>query len=151
MLLESILILFQFKNFGLLKRRNHIFLFITGAYTIIWFVQNFIISSIFYLNVFFTIIYSVVTIILSLECINNLIGTSGKIVKNATFLLCVAFIFYFTVDVLTFAFWWYGLDINDSFLLRVDVIVVYVNLFTNIIYALAVLWMPKKIPYLLPF
>ena len=151
MLCESILIPLQFKYLGLLRKPKYLFRFLSISFLLIWAIDNFFISSIFRFNVYFSILYSFIIILLSLSCMSRLIGTSGKNIRNSTFLLCLGFILYFTVTVLVYSFYLYGLGINQPFLLRVYAITIYVNLLTNLIYALAVLWMPKKIPFLLPF
>ncbi len=47
-------------------------------------------------------------------------------------------------------FWLYGLRFSKEFLMNVTTILIYINLFTNLVFALAVLWMPAKHRFSLP-
>jgi hypothetical protein len=49
------------------------------------------------------------------------------------------------------AFWLYGLTKSKEFLLQIHIIMMYTNFITNLIFALAVLWTPKKQASILPY
>jgi hypothetical protein len=66
------------------------------------------------------------------------------------FLICNAFIIYFTFKILVEAFWLYGVNESVNFQAMVFDISSYINVFTNLIYALAVLWMPMKRVFTMP-
>ncbi len=150
MLCESMLIFLLFRNLGFLRKPSYIFHILILGFSIIWFIENFIIENIRSVNMLYNVVYSFIVVLLSLSCINRLMGSSTRTSKNATLLLCLAFILYFTLNVIIYSFWLYRMKLNFSFLLKVDEIAIYINLVANLMYALAVLWMPKKIPFLLP-
>lgn len=149
-LLESLLITLFFKNIGLFKTRISTYYLISFSFIIVWAIEVILIRKFHSYNVYFSIFYSMIIVLMSISTINGLIGNSKKILRNSIFLLCVGFIVYFTFMVLTYAFWIYGLNSSNHFLNSVFRILVYINLFVNLIYALAVLWMPKKQVFTMP-
>ena len=150
-LLEALLIISFFKN--LVQQPKQIYWYNAGliAIIIIWIIENIILNKIVGISIYFRIIYSFVIVLLSISTINRLITTVRKnIFRNSIFLLCLAFTIYYTYKILVEAFWLYGLNSSDFFRLQVYRILNYINLFTNLIYALAILWMPKKVAFTLP-
>lgn len=101
---------------------------------------------------YFRIFYSFIIVLLSINMINKLLLSEKRgLLRNSMFLFCIAFIIYFTLKVLQNAFWIYGLNKNsNSFLGAMLDIHTWVNLLTNLIYALAVLWIPRKQASILP-
>lgn len=151
-LIESILITFLFKNLGLFNSRKIIFYGIIVGFICEWLIENFILGQISVFNAYFSIFSSFVIVLMSISTINELIiRNSSRVFANATFLLCLGFIVFFTYQVLVYAFWIYGSQSDTGFLLNIFTILIYINLLTNLIYALAVLWMPKKLEFTLPY
>lgn len=150
-LIESILITLLFKNFALFNDYKKIFPTIILSLVLIWMVENFAFGHITTFNVYFSIYYSFMIVLMSITIINKMIVRSMKnIFKNATFLLCIAFVIYFTFQVLIYAFWIYGIEAQKEFLLKLFSIIIYINLLTNLIYALSISWMPRKLEFTLP-
>lgn len=109
-LLESLLITLLFKNLGVLKNPRYLYYTISLSLIIIWLSEIIILRKINVDLIYFRIFYSFVVVLMSISCINILIGKSGKfIIKNSVFLLCLGFILYFTYKVLIHSFWLYGL------------------------------------------
>ena len=151
-LAEALLILFFFKNIRLFKNSAIIFNIILISYILGWTFENFVTGSINSINIYFTLFYSFTIVLMSVSMINVLISTSTRmILTNPTFLLCTGFILYFTFKVLVHSFWLYGLNSHPGFLLKVYIIMIYINLLANLIYALAVLWMHRKQEYTLQY
>ena len=151
-LVESILLIFFFKNLGLFNSRKIIYYLIIAGFICEWFIENFILGQITVVSAYFSIFSSFVIVLMSISTINELIiRNSSRIFANATFLLCLGFIVFFTYQVLVYAFWIYGAQSDTGFLLNIFTILIYINLLTNLIYALAVLWMPKKLEFTLPY
>lgn len=73
-----------------------------------------------------------------------------NILKNSIFLICAGFILYYTYKVFVGLFWLYGLNKSMEFTLNIVIIMIYINFITNLIYALAFLWMPTKHRFSLP-
>jgi hypothetical protein len=150
--IESILITFLFKNLGLFKASKKVFYVLIISLILGWLVENIILGNITTFSVYFTIYSSFIIVLMSITIINRLLVKSRrKFFTNASFLLCIAFIIYFTFQVLVYSFWVYGVQSDSGFLLNIFSIMVYINLLTNLIYALAVLWMHKKQEFTLQF
>ena len=82
--------------------------------------------------------------------INRLIlDERSGLIKNSVFLITIGFIVFFTYKILIEIFWVYGLNASRDFRVEVYRIMTYINLAINLIYALAVLWIPKKREYTL--
>lgn len=146
-LIEAILITFLFKKLKTFKRSEFLFYSIIGAFIIWWGVDNFILNTIKEYDVYFRIFYSFIIVLMSISTINEMIVHNNK--RNATFLLCIAFVFYFTFKVFVYAIWISGL--SQDFLRNLFGIMAYVNLITNLIYGVAILWMPRRLEFSLPY
>ena len=151
-LFEPILLVWLFKNWGSFRRAPQMFTALLILFPILWIVENFFISTITHFTFYYRIFYSFIIVLLSIQIINRLIMTERKnILKNSTFLLCVGFVIYYTFSVLVQTFWLYGLNVSREFTLKVVFILLTINLFSNLIYALAVLWMPTRHRFSLPY
>lgn len=68
--------------------------------------------------------------------------------KNPVFIICCAIIIYFSFRIIIEAFWFYGLHKSSFFRNEVYVILMLINLFVNILYLYALLWIQKKPDYI---
>jgi hypothetical protein len=151
-LAESLLINWQFRRWGIFERMKSLFALIMILFIGTWVVENFIISKITYFSSYFRIIYSFAISLMSISLINSLIVREKKqFLRNSMFLISIGFILYYTYKVLVEAFWIYGLNNSREFRNNVYLILAYINLIANFIYALAILWMPTKHRFSLPF
>jgi hypothetical protein len=120
-------------------------------FSLVWFIEVIIVTRFREFASYFIIVYSFTIVLCSINQLNKLIVTSeGNLLKNATFLICIGFILYFTYSafVETFLkFDFYNLPLLRQ---RIYSIVVYVNAFVNLLYAYAILWIPKKQNFILP-
>ncbi len=153
MFVESILFIWQFKNWRLFERRNWMFVIIISIITLGWIAESVIFSSPFmHFDSYFLIAYSFILSLLSVSLISRIISKErGNMLKNSAFLICIAFIIFYMVSVLSESFWVYGLSENKEFRINVAYIRIIANLVANILYSLAILWMPIKEKYTLPF
>jgi len=149
---EPLFIFWLFKNLGIFERANYLFVALLLIVPLIWFIENFFIVTITQYTFYYRIFYSFVIVLISIHTINSLIMTERKnLIKNSIFLLCVGFVIYYTFSVLVQAFWLYGLNVSRDFTIKVIAILLFINLFANLIYALAVLWMPTRHRFTLPY
>jgi hypothetical protein len=150
-LLESILFLLQFKNWGSFVSKKYLFWLIFITLVGIWITENFIIGKISQTYPYFRIVYSFTFVLLAIGQINKIIIRDRRnILINPIFLICIGIIFYYTYKVLIETFWAYGLTKSRDFIKHVYIIHAWINLFSNLIYAFAVLWMQKRQRFLLP-
>lgn len=149
-LLESVLLLFFFKQQGLFRRHPGFFNGLLSLYIVLWVSENFLLSQIRKFDSYFIVVYSFSTVLMSISLLNNLIDSERKAIwRNAAFLIVVGFILFYTCTVLIEIFWVYGLNASRSFRFQVYRIMTFVNLFVNLIYTIAVLWMSRKREYTL--
>ncbi len=150
-LIESFLLIYFFKKLRVLKKGNPLLLVIISGLTVLWIFENLIQSKILTVSVYFRISYSFTIVLLSITYTNRLITTFRKnIFTHADFLICASFIIYFTYKILVEAFWLYGLDSSIEFQKPVYTIMIYINLLCNLIYTLAIIWMPRKQIFTMP-
>ena len=142
---ESLLYLFLFKNWGAFNKKNtlfySLFIFLTG----LWVYDNLIWHSLHITNSLFRIVSSFILIFLSIGELNKLIITAKKnLFYNAIFLICCGIIIYFSYKAIIEVFFFIQLKASQQFYINIFAILVFVNLFVNLIFAWAVLWIPKK-------
>ncbi len=148
-LAEAILLTWQFWNWNLFEKRKILFQVIIAIFSITWILENFIFSKITYFSSYFRIVYSFIIVLMSITIINRLIVTERKnLLKNPTFLLCMAFVFYYTLRVMVEAFWVIG--VNKDFSNSVYHISIVTNFIANLLYSVAILWIPTKQRFTLP-
>jgi hypothetical protein len=144
-LVESILITWQFKNWKVFKKSNWLFWIIVCSLLVYWVIEMFFIFGITKLEYNFRILYSFLVVLMSVNKMNDLIVRERRnILKNPIFLICIALILYFSLKVLVELFDLYGISVSYQFQVNVAYTQLYINLIANLIYALAVLWMPTK-------
>jgi len=144
-LFESLLYLCLFKNWGAFNKKNIFFYSLFIFLFCLWIYDNLIWHSLATINSFFRIVYSFILIFLSIGQLNKLIVTVKKnLLYNATFLICCGIIIYFSYKATIEVFFFIRLKASDQFYTNILVILIFVNLFVNLIFAWAVLWIPKK-------
>lgn len=151
-LLESLLLLWQFTCWRLFDSNRLLPKILAAAFVLFWIAECFIFADILYVAGYFRVFYSFVIVLLSISMMNQLITSErGNLLKNAAFIICIAFVIFFTYKILIEIFYIYGLfTSNREFRLRVFNIMRYINLFCNLVYAAALLWVPKKSSSLMP-
>jgi hypothetical protein len=144
-LLESLLYLIMFKSWGAFQKKLALFYSLFFLLSGLWIYDNFIWHSIISTNSLFRIVSSFILIFLSIEQLNKLIVTAKKnIFYNAIFLICCGIVIYFSYKAIIEVFFFIRLQGSDRFYNNIFIILVFVNLLVNLIFAWAVLWIPKK-------
>ena len=150
-LCESLILLWFFNKLGIFNNYKIILYFLTTAFITIWLVDVFFSSSISNFTFYFDIAYALVIVLLSIGVINNLLFDEKDLLRNATFLICVGLIIFFTYQIIQRMFGLFGLRDSIDFRRNVQRILSIINCFTNLIYALAVVWMRKRQPFKFQF
>jgi hypothetical protein len=149
-LVESGLITLFFRRVGLFDKWKPLAYVFAGLFISVWIADNFIISSIHQFNSYFTIVVSFSYVLMSVTMINRLIVSQVKtLTRNSVFLISIGFVVFYTYAVLVEIFWIYGLHSSNDFLRNLYRIMILINLAVNLIYALAIIWMPGKRKYIL--
>jgi hypothetical protein len=150
-LVESLLLLWQFKNWGSFTNRNPLFWGIGFIFLASWLVENFVIRDISQVASYFRVIYSFVLVLLAINQVNEIVIRDRKnILINPIFLISIGIICFYTFKVLVELFLTYGPSGAEEFKTNVFLIHEWINLFSNLVYAFAILWMQKRQRFLLP-
>lgn len=149
--IEALLLTYFLVKTRLFRAGPRFFYFIATGIVCCWIFENIILHKIFTVSTYFRIAYAFLLVLMSIMVINNLItSTHKKIFSNPVFLICTGIIVYFTFKIVVEVFWLYGLNLSPAFQAVVYDIMNYINLFTNLIFALAILWMPRKQVFTMP-
>ena len=144
-LVESILITLQFKKWKLFANSQKLFILIIMLLVFSWILETLVISTIERFASYYIIIFSFITVLMAISMINILISNiKGTLIKNPVFIISAAFILFFTNSVIVEAFYLYGLMLSSQFQVYVVRVMTFINLFVNLTYVFAVLWIPKK-------
>ena len=127
-----LLILWQFKQWKLFAGCPKAFYGLMGAFVASWVLDTFVVGSLFKFNPYARIIISFVIVILSIQ------------------LILTAYIVLFTVKIITEFFWQYGVILGDDFMISIFYFYIFVNFLANLLYALAMLWIPVTTRYSWP-
>jgi hypothetical protein len=150
-LIEAVLLLCFFKKLGVFDGRKYSFNLLLSFIVLLWLSENFFIGKLTINSTYFRISYSLLLVFLSINVLNSMIfSTRKQLSRDALFLILVSFIIYFSCKALIQAFVIYGINRSSSFLLNIYIIMIYVNFIINLIYALAVLWIPRKNRFIKP-
>jgi hypothetical protein len=149
--IEALLFTYFLVKTQLFKVGAHFFYFAAAGLIGLWIYENIFLHKLYSISSYFRIGTSFLLVPLSIMVINNLItSTRKKIFRNSIFLICTGFIIYFTFKVMIEVFWLYGLSQSSTFQALIYDVMNYINLFTNLIFTLAVLWMPRKQVFTMP-
>lgn len=145
-LAEFFLLTGLFNNLGLFKRKKKMFMVIRIFFFLLWFVTLFI-RGYDKLNYPFFIAMSFVIIFFSISTFNRMIVNDRKnIFTNPTFWICIGTIIFYTYFILlnTVNLTFPQAKGEPLFKKGLFAVRIYSNLLVNLLYAIAVLWMPKK-------
>ena len=149
-LLEFLLILYQFYRWN--DRRPNMYVLIAFAGISVWIADNFLLNSIQQNNSVFRVFYSFVVLLFSIDKINQIIIFENSNLKNnAMFLICLTFIFYYGFKACVESFNMIHLGLSRSFLQKLWMVLNFVNLITNLLFALAILWIPTRQKFILRY
>lgn len=149
---ESLLLLWFFRNLGVFRNFKALHYLLITMFTVSWVIESFFIHSFGNaFNSYYTIISAFPIVLLSINTINHIIVREKNILKTPEFLISIGIVIFFTYRIITEVFWLYGLNSSSGFRVNVYTIMLWINLVTNLIYALAVLWMQKRQAFTLPY
>jgi hypothetical protein len=150
-LIEAVLYCWLFYNWSSLFRNKKKFRLLILCICVIWIVDNFFLNSIHQTNSLFRIISAFVLVFLAIDQINQLLMTErSAMLTNARFLISIGVIIFFTYRAIIEAYYLFRLPFSDLFYQNVYLIMDCVNLFVNLIFALAALWTPTRQKFILP-
>lgn len=151
-LIEFILLIWLFRNWGVFKRKDRFYKALLFIGIGIWMLDNFVLNSITNNNSIYRIAYSLFLIFVSINETNAIIVSERKsLFSNPRFIICIAIIIFFSYKAMLEAFILIDLKISNRFYWYLFLIFAFINLFANILFALAALWIPTKQRFTLPY
>ncbi|WP_343693980.1 hypothetical protein [Chitinophaga sp.] len=145
-LAECMVILYQFYIWGFLKRKFRLYIVLVTMLTAGWVTENLVFAQIENFSPVFRVTYAFIVVLLSINEINYLIVQDNKnLLRNSRFLICMGFIILFIYQIIYEASFFVG---SDTILtLKIVFMFNYINAFVNLVYVLAVLFIPVKTAY----
>ena len=150
LLLEAMLIAWQFQAWKLFQRRPGIYFGLQLTILIAWCTESFFIEDLFSFNRYCLILFAFIIVVLSIYQIAYMIFfETNNLLQHSKFIICVAFVVFFCGQIITESIGLYGLHLSKDFRTHVQTLFEYVNLFSNLLFILAVIWMPTRPRYIL--
>lgn len=144
-LVESILLIWMFTAWDVAGSRKRVYLVLAMATLLVWCMDNLVVHSLTRFNALFKIYYSFVVIYMALHEINrSLLESRIGEWKNAKMLICLAALLYFTYKALFELFYLDDRILDDAHKIYLFYLMIAINALTNLIYAAAMLCIPKK-------
>jgi len=144
-IVEWVLLAYQFHIWGFLKNRKKLFYLLLGATSLIWVIENLVFGKIVVFSPYFRILYSFMLTLLSITEINYKITHDNKnLFRNPRFLICIGFILFFVYQILYE--WSYQVSLvhePGQFTTTIISLFTYMDALTNIIFGIAFLVAPR--------
>jgi hypothetical protein len=145
--IDFFLFLWLFHNWGLFNRKKSTFIAIAVTFFIIWLLNNILVTGFVKHNLYFFILYSFALIFFSVNTFNKaVVHERSSIFRNPKFWICLGIIIFYSFFIVTVST---GLslfmhNVSVEFRRGLQAISVFSNLLVNLLYAVAVLWIPRK-------
>lgn len=150
LLTEALLITWQYRRWGLFGQHTIYYYFLQSGFIGGWVAEHLLSIDSTAFNSYFITVHSV---IIALMNINMLSKTMFKdpfyLFSNPVFLICAGLAIHFIYAILEESFGFYGLHASKHFRMIIFQIPYYICLFTNLVFALATIWIPTKRQYII--
>jgi hypothetical protein len=153
-LVDFCLFAWLFHNWGLFNYNKKRFYVILGSFFLIWIYITFFFSGFSNINNLFLLIYSFALIFFSVTTFNKIVVQQRiNIFVNARFWICIGIIIFYSFFIVTRATDLSTTSIKDisnalnnksSFKDDLQKINAYSNILVNLLYAVAVIWIPRQ-------
>lgn len=149
-LLEPLILLGLF--YRLRAFNKTMFTILVTVLVVFWCCENLVFGSIFRINSFYRLVYSLVLVVVSIDQINvTMMHERKNLLRNSRFIICCLFTLYFSFRAACEVFYFVPMKLNTEFDQALFMIIILMNLFVNLGYALAALWIPTKHKFTLPY
>lgn len=117
-----------------------------------WIVENILLGRLSSFSSLYAIGFSFSIVFLSIGQVNRQItDEKDNLLLNAKFLICSGAILFYTYRILVECFYLLDIRKSDSFLINVFNILALVNLIVNLLFAFAIIWIPTRQKFSLPY
>jgi hypothetical protein len=150
-LFEGPLVAWQFQRWRLFDRHPARFYLLVLFFVVLWVGERTLLSDTERFASICIIVHAFAIVMMSIDMINVLVVKERhKLIRDATFLICMGFIIYYGFTVLTEIFYFYGLNKSPEIRRTMTAIMHCINLFVNLIFAIAICRIPNRPIFLLP-
>lgn len=151
-LAEMFLVIWQFYNWGRVQRTASFYRIIAMILTLVWVADNLVLHRFSEFNSLFRVSSSVVLAFLAIDHINfTTVSANRRIATDPSFLVSVAMLLFFSLKGVMEVFYLFRINLSNNFYNAIILLLSFTNLLTNLLYAIAVLWMPQKQRFSLPY
>ncbi len=102
-------------------------------------------------NVIFRILYSLLLVIGSINVINHLLFENKPLYRDFRFIICISLLLFYTFNIIVETFCLTDIEFSVNFTINLFFVKVAFNILGNLLFALAILCIPKKPRYILPY
>jgi hypothetical protein len=142
-LFELVLFLFQFKKWGLFKKKLNFYVLIFLS-MLVWLYTGIYISDIGIRNTYFRLFYSFILVLIATDFVNKIAFERIKLMKDYRFIICIGFIIFYFYNIIIESFCLTKLGFSSQFIYNIFNIKSYLNAFVNLLYFVALLCIHKK-------
>jgi len=143
-LIEWLLIAWQFAVWGLLRARRTFLYILVAMLSMVWVWEDLILGEITSYPPYFEVAYAFFIVLFSINIINFMITHDYRnLFGHPTFLICIAFIIYFIYGIITQWAYITSLGGVTSTTRAIIMLINYINALTNVIFAIAILRIPR--------
>lgn len=147
-LIEFLLFLWLFYRIN--NRKAFIYCFAALAGCTVWAADNIFMHAVDEDNNLFRILSFAIILLLSMDKISGVIsGEHRQPYKKTDLLLCISFFAYYAYQGFVTTFNMFPMGVSTEFYTQLWLLLSITNLITNIVYTVAILWIPKQQPYTL--
>jgi hypothetical protein len=144
-LVESVLIPFQFMVWGYMSNKRIVFYTLLVLLLCGWIVEYLILGNIDRLHPYFRMSYSLVIVLLSINMLNYLVINEEKdLVKHPVFIICSAFIIFFTYQLVYEGIYHIVSDLGTINTRVLNAAFSIINCCCNLLYGIALVLVPNK-------
>lgn len=144
-LFEGLLYIWLFWGWGLFQTRKYLASILTGTLICAWIIDNLVFHSLHTTNSGYRIIYAFIMIFLAIEQLSRLITlTQRSLFRHPMFMICCGVLIYFTYKAFVEVFFLAETNASVNLLYNIYFVLAYANCFVNLLFAWAIVWIPKK-------
>lgn len=142
-LFELVLFLFQFKKWGLFKKKLNFYVLIFLS-MLVWLYTGIYISDIGIRNTYFRLFYSFILVLIATDFVNKIAFERIKLMTDYRFIICIGFIIFYFYNIIIESFCLTKLGFSSQFIYNIFNIKSYLNAFVNLLYFVALVCIHKK-------
>ena len=149
---DALLWFWQFRKWSNRHKSRRVIYLTTIGLIVLWIVENIAFQKIFFFGYVYAITFSLLLVIFSTTQLSQQIAQEKeKLLTTPRFLICSGAVLFYTFRIFIECFYAPGSSQSANFFGNVFCILSIINIIVNLLFALAVLWIPEKQKFTLPF